>query len=84
MYTLNILNNYFMAILATDMYPLPLNYTGEPSAGALAALTCSASFVCSSTKSYNPLVYRQLFSSACYNAMHHKSCYIETSNQNCI
>jgi hypothetical protein len=43
MYTLNILNNYFMAILATDAvsFAFKLSPTGEPSssAGALAALT---------------------------------------------
>jgi hypothetical protein len=45
MYTLNILNNYFMAILATDAvsFAFKLSPTGEPSssAGALAALTFS-------------------------------------------
>jgi hypothetical protein len=80
MYTLNILNNYFIAILATDAvsFAFKLSPTGEPSssAGALAALTCSSKFSLLFQPFYNLLVYRQLFSSACYNAMHHKSCYI--------
>jgi hypothetical protein len=80
---INILNNYFMDILATDAVSFALNYRLLANHPHLQGIRHGyASFVCSSTNLIIQ-VYRQLFLSACYNAMHHKSCYIETSNQNC-